>query len=104
MFYSGKVDRYCEKHNIGKMYMWGLMMSSHMDYDRIEKLFPSMLETAKRNGRKLELLFHPGKASEDEYSPEMDPNYFRDANLSENRHIEKYAVMNIDKILKGNEK
>ena len=98
MLYSRKADRYCDEHKIGKMYMWGLMMSGHMDYERIEKIYPAMLEKAQKDGRKLELLFHPGQASEDEYSKEMDPNYFRDANLSENRHIEKYAVLNIKKI------
>ena len=98
MLYSGKVDRYCDEHKIDKMYMWGLMMSGHMDYDRIKILYPEMLKTAEKNNRKLELLFHPGQAVRDEYSEEMDPNYFRDANLSENRHIEKNAVLNIKKI------
>lgn len=99
MFYSKKADRYCDEHKIDKMYMWGLMMSGHMDYERIEKLFPAMLDVSEKSGRKLELLFHPGQATADEYSPEMDPDYFRDANLSENRRIEKNAVMNIKKIV-----
>lgn len=98
MFYSGKVDRYCEKHDIAKMYMWGLAMSGHMDYDRIKRVYPDMLNKAKRDGRTLELLFHPGKASPEEYSEEMNPEYFRDANSSENRHIEKNAVLNIKEI------
>ena len=99
MFYSGKVDRYCDRHGIAKMYMWGLVMSSHMDYDRIQKVYPLMKEYADKKGRKLELLFHPGKATKDEYSEEMDKDYFRDANTSENRHIEKNAVMNIKNIV-----
>jgi len=99
MMYSGKVDRYCDKHKIGKMYMWGLMMSGHMDYDRIKRVYPDMLKRAENENRTLELLFHPGKATQDEYSEEMDPNYFRDANTSENRHVEKDAVMKIKKII-----
>ena len=99
MFYSGKVDRYCEKNKIDKMYMWGLAMSGHMDYERIKKVYPAMLKKAEKDNRKLELLFHPGKATQDEYSSEMDPDYFRDANSSENRHIEKNAVENIGKII-----
>lgn len=98
MLYSKKCDRFCDAHHIDKIYMWGLMMSGHMDYERIEKIYPDMLKKAEKDGRKLELLFHPGKALPEEYSEEMDPNYFRDANLSENRHIEKNAVMNIKKI------
>lgn len=99
MFYSYEVDRFCEKNNLDKMYMWGLMMSGSMDYDRISEIYPDMSETAKKNTRKLELLFHPGKASEDEFGKDTDPDYFRDANLSDNRHIEKKAVMNIDDIV-----
>lgn len=99
MFYSNKIDRYCDLHKIGKMYMWGLMMSGHMDFDRVKAVYPQMSKKAQEDKRKLELLFHPGRASEDEYSSEMDPNYFRDSNLSENRHIEKNAVMNIKDII-----
>ena len=98
MMYSGKVDKYCKKHKIDKMYMWGLAMSGHMDYERIEKIFPDMVQIAQKNNRTLELLFHPGKATVQEYSEEMNPDYFRDANSSENRHIEKEAVMKMGKL------
>ena len=99
MFYSKKADDYCNSHKIDKMYMWGLMMSSHMDYDRIKKIYPDFLEYARKRGRRLVLLFHPGQASKDEYSKEMDENYFRDANLSENRRIEKDSVLRIKDII-----
>lgn len=93
MLYSGKVDRYCEKHKIGKMYMWGLMMSGHMDIGRIEKIYPDMLKIAQNSNRKLEILFHPGKAEREEFGKEMNPDYFKDFNSTENRHIEKDAVL-----------
>lgn len=96
--YSGKIDSYLERHKTDRMYMWGLTMSGHMDYDRIRQLFPDMLKAAERADRKLELLFHPGMASQDEYIDVMDPDYFRESNLSENRHIEKNAVMNLQDI------
>ena len=48
MLYSGKVDRYCDEHNLAKMYMWGLCMSGHMDYQRVEKVFPEMMKEAKK--------------------------------------------------------
>ncbi len=96
MFYSGKVDRYCEEKGMNKMYMWGLMMSGHMDYDRISILFPEMCRTAQKNDRILELLFHPGKAKNEEYGEDMDKDYFRDANTSDNRWIEKDAVFKIE--------
>lgn len=99
MFYSRKIDKYCDEHKIEKMYMWGLCMSGHMDFDRIKKIYPDMLEYASSHNRKLELLFHPGMALESEYSEEMNKDYFRDANLSKNRHIEKDAVMRIKEII-----
>lgn len=99
MLYSYEVDRFCDKNGLDRMYMWGLMMSGRMDYDRIKTVYPDMSEKALRDKRRLELLFHPGKASADEFGKDTDPNYFRDANLSDNRHIEKHAVMNIDDIV-----
>ena len=99
MLYSGKADKYCDSHNIPKMYMMGLCMSGCMDFDRIKDVYSDMLEIARKDNRNLELLFHPGQATVDEYRPEMDKNYFRDANLSENRHIEKNSVLRIKEIL-----
>lgn len=99
MFYSHKVDYYCKKNGLNKLYMWGLMMSGKMDYDRIKIVYPYMLNTAEKNNRRLELLFHPGKAIEGEYGKDMDKDYFKDANLSDNRRIEKEAVLNIDDIV-----
>ena len=96
MFYSGKVDRYCEEKGMNKMYMWGLMMSGHLDYDRINVLLPEMSRTAQKNDRILELLFHPGKAKDEEYGEDMDKDYFRDANTSDNRWIEKDSVLKIE--------
>lgn len=100
MLYSFKIDTYCKKHNLEKMYMWGLCMSGHMDSDRIKKVYPDMFKYAKRHNRNLELLFHPGMASEDEYSSEMNLEYFKNANLSKNRHIEKDAVLRIEEIVR----
>ena len=51
--------------------------------------------------RRLEILFHPGKATKQEYSDEMNEDYFNNANSSNNRHIEKDAVMRIDDIIFG---
>lgn len=99
MFYSRKIDKYCGKYNLEKMYMWGLCMSGHMDFDRIKKIYPDMLEYTKKHNRKLELLFHPGMAIESEYSKEMNKDYFKNANLSEYRHIEKDAVKRIKEIV-----
>ena len=100
MFYSRKIDNYCDLHKIDKMYMWGLMMSGHMDFNRVNALYGDISKKADVDNRKLELLFHPGMAKDNEYSEEMDKNYFVNANLSKYRHIEKHTVMNIDRIMR----
>lgn len=93
--FSIKVDKYCKKHGIGLMYMWGLVMSGHMDYDRIQKLYNDMENYSNKHNKKLELLFHPGIGLKDEYSNEKNIEYFNDFNSSENRKEEKDAVMRI---------
>ena len=79
--------------------MWGLMMSGQMDYERVKTVYPDMLKTAEEKNRKLELLFHPGKAVENEFGQDTDADYFKNANLSDNRHIEKNTIIKIDDIV-----
>lgn len=99
MFYSNKVDKYCDNHDIDKMYMCGLMMSGHMDYDRINKLFPLLKKDSENNNRCLELLFHPGLALKKEHNKYMNKGNYETFNSSKNRHIEKNAVLNIKKVV-----
>lgn len=93
--FSGKIDKYCEKKNYQKMYMWGLVMSGSMDYERVKKIYNKMVTYSKRHNRNLELLFHPGSALELETSEEYGKDYFKNANLSPNRKVEKEAVLKI---------
>lgn len=101
MFYSRKVDDYCDLHDIEKVYMWGLMMSGHMDFDRINSVYVDMANYASSHNRKLVLLFHPGQATRDEHSSAVNEEYFVNANLSNNRRIEKEAVMRISEVKHG---
>jgi hypothetical protein len=91
--YSHKVDRYFEANGREQMYLWGLVMSGHMDADRIKKLYGKMTDKADRDGRTLEILFHPGIALPGEVSAELGDAAAEEFYLSENRHIEKAAVM-----------
>jgi hypothetical protein len=91
--YSHKVDRYFEANGMEQMYLWGLVMSGHMDADRIRRLYGKMTEKAGRDGRTLEILFHPGIALPEEVSAELGDEAAEEFYLSENRHIEKAAVM-----------
>lgn len=93
--FSIKIDKYCKKNKIEKMYMWGLVMSGHMDYDRIQKLYNNMVDYSNKHHRKLELLFHPGISLQDEFSEEKNIDYFNNFNSSLDRKIEKDAVMKL---------
>ena len=97
-FYSRKIHRYLKKQNRQTMYLWGLVMSLHMDFDRIKVLWSAMNEKAGHDGRDLELLFHPGTALTEEYSPEKNRDYYEGSNTSKNRMIEKESLFRLKEI------
>ena len=99
MLFSGKADDFCKKNDLPQSYLWGLEMSGHMDYDRIRKVYPDMFKLASAKNRRLEILFHPGRAAKEEYRKELNADYFNDFNSSKNREIEKDAVMRIKEII-----
>lgn len=89
--YSFKIDKYCRKNNLNRMYLWGLLMSGKMDFPRIRKLKAAMKKRAFNDGRDLEILFHPGTALENEINDELDEaavTFYRNGN----RRIEKESV------------
>ncbi|MBR5377150.1 MAG: ChbG/HpnK family deacetylase, partial [Lachnospiraceae bacterium] len=91
--YSKKIDDFCYLHGMQKMYLWGLVMSGRMDSFRIQKLKNLMKKKAEKDGRELEILFHPGLAADDEVTCELDPKAARDFYLDRCRHVEKESVM-----------
>ncbi len=97
--YSHKVDKYQRQHNMERMYLWGLVMSGHMDLHRIRVLVPGLAAEAQKKNRTLEILFHPGLALPDEVSAGLGDEAAKKFYLSENRHIEKEAVMHCKDIV-----
>jgi predicted glycoside hydrolase/deacetylase ChbG (UPF0249 family) len=93
--YSGKIDRYCERNGLRKMYLWGLLMSGKMDHQRIERLKKAMEKKAAAAGRDLEILFHPGSALPNEINKEINPSAAEEFYLSGNRSIEKDALIRL---------
>lgn len=90
--YSYKADRYAKAHGMDQMYLWGLVMSGHMDYDRIVRLYPKIAKKAEKNGRTLEILFHPGLTLPGEVTEEIGEEAARDFYLRDDRHVEMEAV------------
>ncbi len=90
--YSHKADRYAKVHCMEQMYLWGLIMSGHMDYDRIVRLYPKIARKAGRDDRTLEILFHPGLTLPEEVSEEIGEEAAQDFYLRDDRHVEMEAV------------
>lgn len=79
------------------MYLWGLVMSGHMDAERVEKLMPAMKRKAAEQGRTLEILFHPGQVLTEEITEEFSQQEAIAFHISADRHVEKKAVMDLEK-------
>ena len=91
--YSHKADRFCKENGMKQMYLWGLVMSGRMDKERIGKLYGKMMRRAERDGRTLEILFHPGITLPEEVTPEIAKEAAEDFYLRNDRHVEKEAVL-----------
>lgn len=93
--FSRKVERFYREQGFQPMYLWGLIMSGRMDRARITRLCAKLRKQASRDGRTLEILFHPGLALETELTEEIAreaaPFY-----LSPDRVTEREAVMGLD--------
>lgn len=93
--FSFQADRYAKAHSMRQMYLWGLIMSGHMDYDRIVRLYPKMARKALKERRVLEFCMHPGRMLDNEVTKEVDDQAAADFYLSGNRTVEKDAVMRL---------
>ena len=96
--FSHKIDRYADSHHLQKMYMWGLIMSGHMDYDRVDKLYKDIYNKSKDEHRYLEILAHPGKALSKEVRKEFSKENMKNFNLTENRDLEKEMFIRFNEV------
>lgn len=94
--YAHKVDRYYRQHSMDPMYLWGLVMSGRMDRERIERLFEKVYGKAQKDGRTLEILFHPGSMLPEEVTEEVAREAAEEFYMSEGRQIEQDAVMTLE--------
>lgn len=92
---SSKCDRYDSKCGHQPMYLWGLIMSGRMDVKRIRRLFPHLKKKAADDGRRLEILFHPGRMKESEMWPGIPESSAYDFYLSVNRDLEKEGARRV---------
>lgn len=90
--YAGKVDRQLVKIGLQPTLLWGLIMTGHMDLERVQKLYPAMLQYGKHKQKQMEILFHPGTVLPTEITEEYVKAGFIEFHLSEGRKIERHAV------------
>ena len=87
-----KAERYLKEHGIKPAYLWGLIMSGHMDMDRIEKILPDVLKKCARKGYDLELNIHPGRMLPGEITEEIPADSAESFYLSADREAEAATV------------
>ena len=78
---------------------FGIVMSGHMDIDRVPVLLPDFIKIAEKKGMDLEVLAHPGKAVSIETCIDPGNEEYSKAPMSNDRHIEKKMFMEIAKYL-----
>ena len=96
-FYSHKVDRYCSRHDMEQMYLWGLIMSGRMDHGRIMTLYPKMIHRAGEDRRTLEILFHPGLTLGEEVTEEIGKEAVKTFYMCPDREVEKDTVLRLER-------
>ena len=90
---SPSLKRELKRRHIAYSMLWGLIMSGHMDKNRIEVLYLDILHCANKKNLDLEILFHPGQALPDELDSANCKDDVNSFYLSENRIVEKTAVL-----------
>ncbi|MEG1847636.1 MAG: ChbG/HpnK family deacetylase [Lachnospiraceae bacterium] len=97
--YAVRVNRELCKRQIKPTLLWGLMMSGHMDIDRMRILYPDMTAFCHKRGKSIEILFHPGTSLPEEITKEYVKEGFVKDHLAEGRQIEYRAVMQMEELV-----
>lgn len=84
-----------EKYKIPTSYFFGILFSGKMDERRVSKILPKYVKLAEKDGRDIEVLFHPGYLEKNDADFGNKNIVFEKFYLSENRKTEFNSVMNI---------
>ena len=84
-----------KKHNIPTAHFLGILFSGNMDERRVRKILPKYLRLAEKDGKDIDVLFHPGYWENNDPALQ-DPNIvFKHFYASEKRKTEFDSVMNL---------
>ncbi|MBO7516409.1 MAG: ChbG/HpnK family deacetylase [Spirochaetia bacterium] len=90
--FSLSLKRRLKERGLPAGYLCGVFYSGHMDADRLEAVLPLFEKLAVKENRRVEVLFHPGRVSREEITPEFIKPGFVQFHLSQDRHIEFNSV------------
>lgn len=76
------------KYKIPTSYFFGILFSGKMDEKRVNKILPKYIKMAQKNGKDIEVLFHPGYLNKGETDFKNKNIVFEEFYLSENRRTE----------------
>lgn len=85
------------KHKIPTAYFLGILFSGKMDEERVNKILPKYIRLAKKDGRDIEVLFHPGHVDAQEFDTNENNVIFDGFYFSEDRKTEFDSVMKISR-------
>ena len=83
------------KYKIPTSYFMGILFSGKMNEKRVNKILPKYIKMAEKDGRDIEILFHPGYLNNSENDFKNRNIVFEKFYLSEHRKTEFACVMKI---------
>lgn len=87
--------RRTKAYKIPTSYFFGILLSGEMDEKRVNTILPHYIKLAEKDGKDIEVLFHPGYLDKSENDFKKQNIVFEKFYLSKNRKIEFESVMKI---------
>ena len=84
-----------KKHKISASLFMGILFSGKMDEKRVNKILPKYKKLAEKDGRDIEVLFHPGYMNMTKADADCKNIVFKEFYLSPDRKTEFDSVMKI---------
>ena len=87
--------REAKNYNIPTSHFCGILFSGKMDEKRVNKILPKYIDYAQKDGRDIEVLFHPGYMNKGNDFSGSENIVFKNFYLSRNRKTEFDSVIKI---------
>ncbi len=84
-----------KKYSIPTSHFLGILFSGKMDEKKVGKILPKYEKLSRKDGRDIEVLFHPGYTNGCDCIPENKNIVFKEFYLSQNRKTEFDSVLKI---------